>query len=618
MKPKGAPRAHGQIRRSQVVTTFGPGAMLDLPSHSVILGGLEFWGDPLRSGSTAIREERLLERVRRLLERDDIVMYPPPVDLADGADGAVGITAFLFPEWFVGQYEEMPRAGIRSRPLLNRRDLVTGKFFGPDKKKYPVVPIRFVQACINGHIADIDWHGFAHEYKDTCKRKLWLDERGTSGDLADIFVRCECGRASRSLAQALPHDDRPMPLGFCRGHRPWLGVNSREECGGEDGKAQPNRLLIRSASNAYFPQILSVISIPESDALLKKGVDQVWEDFLLYVESLDDLKKERRKARVAPALEGFSDDAVFAEIQRRKTGVGAPDKTIKQAEIETLLAQKDAVGEDAPDGDFYATALPLPNDRRGAMRKVARVVLVHRLREVTAQVGFTRFESATPDIDGELALEVRRAALSREAAWVPAVENRGEGVLIAFDQAALDDWVKRAPVKKRLTALREGFDAWKGTHTRAKGIEFPGPRYVLLHSLSHLLITAMSLACGYSASAIRERIYVTSAGAGILLYTGTPDSEGTLGGLVDVGRNVGEHLRAALEYGTLCANDPVCAQHRPDNPHEERFLHGSACHGCLLIAEPSCERRNEYLDRALVVPTVEGLGTEFFGEEDLV
>jgi hypothetical protein len=590
--------------------------MLDLPNQSVLLGGLEFWGDPARTGVAAIREERLLEKVQKVLERNDLQMYPPPVDLADGTAGPVGITVFLFPEWFVTQHDETVRDGVRSRRLLNRRELVKGRYFGPDKKKYPVVPIRFVQACINGHISDIDWHGFTHEYKDDYRRKLWLDERGTSGDLADIFVRCECGRATRSLTSALPYEGSRGPLGYCKGQRPWLGVNARETCGGEDGKAQPNRLLVRSASNAYFPQVLSVISIPESDSVLKKAVDQVWEDFLLYVEDTADLKKERRKAKVAPALEGFSDDAVFGEIQRRRSGAAPSEKKIKQAEIETLLAQRDTLGEDAPDSDFYATTQPLPKDRAGPMRSVERVVLVHRLREVTAQIGFTRFEAAMPDIDGELALEVRRAPLAREANWVPAVENRGEGVLIAFDTVALDDWVKRPAVQKRVGALRAGFDTWMGHHPKAKG-DYPGPRYVLLHSLSHLLITAMSLACGYSASAIRERIYVTGSGCGILLYTGTPDAEGTLGGLVEVGRDIGLHLRAALEYGTLCANDPVCAQHRPDNKQEERFLHGAACHGCLLIAEPSCERRNEYLDRALVVPTVENLGTEFFGEDAL-
>ena len=93
-------------------------------------------------------------------------------------------------------------------------------------------------------------------------------------------------------------------------------------------------------------------------------------------------------------------------------------------------------------------------------------------------------------------------------------------------------------------------------------------------------------------------------GYGILLYTGAGGSEGTLGGLVEVGRDIESHLQRALELGRLCSNDPICAQHDPANPHEERFLHGSACHGCILIAETSCERRNEFLDRALVLPTV--------------
>ena len=137
----------------------------------------------------------------------------------------------------------------------------------------------------------------------------------------------------------------------------------------------------------------------------------------------------------------------------------------------------------------------------------------------------------------------------------------------------------------------------------------------MLHSLSHLLIAAISLDCGYSSSAIRERIYVTDAGCGVLLYTGSFDAEGTLGSLVEAGRRIEQHLANALDLARLCSNDPVCAQHRPDNQQEERYLHGAACHGCLLIGETSCERRNEYLDRALVVATVEEHGAEFFVDE---
>ena len=105
-------------------------------------------------------------------------------------------------------------------------------------------------------------------------------------------------------------------------------------------------------------------------------------------------------------------------------------------------------------------------------------------------------------------------------------------------------------------------------------------------------------------------------GFGVLLFTGTTDAEGTLGGLIQAGRRIHEHVHNALTMGELCSNDPVCAQHESQNPHERRFLHGAACHGCVLIAETSCEMYNDYLDRTLVVPTLERRGTEFFKTDD--
>jgi hypothetical protein len=211
-----------------------------------------------------------------------------------------------------------------------------------------------------------------------------------------------------------------------------------------------------------------------------------------------------------------------------------------------------------------------------------------------------------------LDIEVRRAALAREVSWLPAVENKGEGVFLQFKQDAIASWLEREDVQARGRELAAGFDRWRDDH-RGTRRQFPGLPYIMLHSFSHLLITAVSLECGYPASSIRERIYaIRDVGYGILLYTGSSDAEGTLGGLVQVGRRIHEHVQTALERGELCSNDPVCAQHEPENTHERRFLLGAACHGCVLIAETSCEQRNELLDRALVVPTVANLGVEFF------
>ena len=600
MNQRRSKKPHGQLRQGQVVSTFGPGAMLDLPNHSVLIAGLEHW----RGMSDEIVEPRLADKLCLLLEVPSIKLYAPPPDPQDPTALQTGLAAWQFPEWFIVQDAAAGEDGkaFRSRMLVHRSALTGGKYIDQNKKRRPVVPVRFVRACRNGHIGDIDWRAFVHGAASECKRQLWIDERGTSGDLGEVWVRCEC-KAERSMAQAAMLQNRA--LGHCNGSRPWLGPYTNESCG------DPNRLLIRNASNAYFPQLLSVISLPDRDERIKQAVDSIW-DTLEAVENLEQLRYERRKAKVKAALEDLTDDEVLAEIQARSTGTDEESKTVKQAELETLMASKQELGNDQPDGTFFARTLSPDKWRASWTTTIERIVLVHRLREVVAQVGFTRFEAAAPNIEGELDLGVRRASLAREMTWLPATENKGEGVFLQFQREAVDQWLGRQAVRKRGRQLEAGFNAWvaehQGTHRR-----FPGLPYIMLHSFSHLLITAVSLECGYPASSIRERIYaLPTVGYGVLLYTGSSDAEGTLGGLVEVGRRIHEHMHQALEMGELCSNDPVCAEHEPENAHERRFLQGSACHGCLLIAETCCEQHNDFLDRALVTATLENLGAEFF------
>lgn len=605
VRRRGNVKPPGQIRQSQVVTSFGPGAMVDLPDYAVIIGGLDHWSRP---EDHPIVEERLAAKVRTLLGRDAVRFYAPPPDDDDPSAPITGITAWLFPEWFVAQVEER-RDDVRSRPLVYRTDLERGMTYRRDRER-PVktVPIRFVQACPRGHVSDINWKLFVHGQDDSCSRPLWIDERGTSGDLTDVFVRCECGK-SKALSAATKLGD--VPLGYCKGARPWLGAFAAQPCGGAGGTPKPSRLLIRAASNAYFAQTLSVISIPDADERVRSAVTEVWEEHLQYAEALEDVARDRRKKKVSAALEGLTDGEVWAEVMRRKGETTPAPLGIREAEIKTLLSSPDSVGTDEPDGVFYARTIALPPGDPVLTGKLSRIVKVHRLREVIAQVGFTRFEAAVPDVNGELSLDVERADLSLNQDWLPAVENRGEGLFIGLDTEAVREWRRRSTVTARELQLNEGFKAWQKAN-QGGSAKFPGVPLIMLHSLSHLLITAVALDCGYAASSIRERIYAGESGYGILLYTATSDAEGTLGGLVQAADRIGHYLRQAIELGQLCSNDPVCAQHRPDAWEEDRYLHGAACHGCLLLAESSCERRNDFLDRALVVPTVDGAGSAFF------
>jgi hypothetical protein len=592
------------LRQTQVITTFGPGALVDLPDRSVIISGVSEWD---RQGAQEIQEARLIAKLRAALGVQTLALYAPPA--FDDSPNAPkdGIRARLFPTWFV-TLEPAAKPG-----LFRRRRLVgisaterNGRYYRDpeDGLRKNLTPIRFVCACRRGHTDDVDWRSFVHRGKTECQRTLWIEERGTSGEVADTYVGCDCG-AYRQLYEAL--DLNSFPLGRCNGKRPWLGFYSAEEC------KEPNRLLVRSASNAYFPETMSVISLPEEDDGIGARLDDAW-DVIKNVVDVTQLETLRTVVdKVKAALNGITTEDAYAAIHRRRMGGGLEDVPVKEAEFEVLASGRAVIGRDTLGSTFFAETLDRARWDPGndpLLSRIYKVVLIHRLREVVAQVGFTRLEPPAPEVDGELDIDVERQLLDREVSWLPAVEHRGEGVFIQIRSDAINEWLSQKPVIDRVDALRVAFGVWAAE--RKTDRNFPGGPYVLLHSLSHLLMTAIALDCGYPASSLRERVYALPGRYGILIHTGSSDAEGTLGGLVESGRRISDHFHRALDLARLCSNDPVCAEHQPDDVHERRFLHGAACHGCLLIAETSCEQRNDFLDRSLLIPTVSTPNAAFF------
>ena len=593
-----SPQPVGQIRRSQAITTWGPGALIDLPRHSGIVGGLDTW--PSVNQLDEIVEPRLTRRLTLMTGVASPRLYSPPADTAAPWEQRSGITLWRFPEWMVVQEKQEKQTGNRrqGRLLVHRRALdERGRFDGR-----AVVPTRFVRACQRGHVQDVNWRSFLHGPGTQCTRQMWLEERGTSGDLADLVVRCDCGAGPRGMQEAA----ETGALGPCWGARPWLGPHTAETCG------LPSRLLIRTASNAYFAHGMTALSLPERGAEIDEAVQSQWAT-LQVVNDLASLAVMRRLPAVAAALAGHSDEEVLDAIERLRDG--AQERPVKLAELDALLAAPEGYGEDVPvDPDFHARRLPPEAWRRPPVTdRIAAVVQLHRLREVIVQIGFTRLEAIVPDINGEYDPDgPDLAPLALEPQWFPAVENRGEGLLLALDSDAVQAWLGRPGVAARIDQLLAGWREWAAR----RGIQrpFPGGPYVLVHTLSHLLLTQLAMRCGYPASSLRERIYVDQETRqyAVLIYTASTDAEGTLGGLVSQARHISSHLELALAAGGLCSNDPVCAQHAPGEGMEERWLHGAACHGCALIAETACEMRNDLLDRALVVPTLAVPDAAFF------
>ena len=409
------PKSTGQIRRSQVITTYGPGALIDLPRDSAVVAGIDGWGSSLER----LDEPRVQQALARMtgVQSPELRVPPTPDPAEFWSASPRGIDAFRFPEWFVVQ--EAPSWAKpassdrpRSRRLVHRRALEKGRFDGR-----PVVATRFVMACRKGHVADLPWRAFAHRGSSGCLGQLWLDETGATGELANLRVRCECG-SSRAMTDANALDGNA--LGSCAGARPWLGPNAGEDCD------EPGRLLIRTATNAYFPLLVRALSIPEKGAAVDQAVGEVW-TFLMAVENPTDLASFKKLPGVADALAGFDDEDVLAAI-RRRNGAATEERSVKDVEIEVMLAVPEGFGDDVPvNPDFHARKLRRRDRSRRFGESIETVVQVHRLREVLALAGFTRLEGPMPDIDGEYRDDVERADISIDPRWFPAVENRGEG-----------------------------------------------------------------------------------------------------------------------------------------------------------------------------------------------
>jgi hypothetical protein len=633
--------ADDKVRLGQVIGVFGPGAMLDLPERSVLVQGLDHW-EMFGTGTFKVIEEPRLARLLHQRLKDDgrlVADRPPelrtpPIDTGDPRRPSPGIKATVFPRWFacdaISGDQPNRRRLVRFQDLEPPRRL---EYKGDDGKRRKASPIRFVCGCENGHLQDIDWRRIVHQNfrgrgeggaAGPCREQMWQEDAGTSADPRDIRITCDC-TASLSLEELFQHGR----LGPCPGERPWIGDRDPTACNASVGL----RLLTRSAINTYFPQVARVLSLPQRVDELARRIETFW-SVLEQCKSLDDVSAARRfNPALRASLQEYPDDTVFNRLQSMSGGGAQVDaaEDPRIAEFQLLASGVALIGAAEPGANLHAETLDRTiwdPDRDPVASGITSLVAVHRLREVACLYGFTRFEPAplaTDELE-DVGLAVSGAPLGQMPDWLPAVEQFGEGFFLQFAPEALASWLSLPGLLERAGQLQAGATAWIN-QKRARGEKISEnsfrergrPEYILAHSLAHALMSEVALDCGYPASALKERLYVLPRlpgqpiQCGILIYTAAAGNQGTLGGLVEVTRRFVRLLKSALERERLCSGDPVCADHNPTIAHDDRTLHGAACHGCLLVAETSCEARNLFLDRALIVDTVGQTGASFFG-----
>lgn len=611
------PLRAGELRPSQLLWAYGCGSLVDLPQLSVVVMGLHSW-DP--TTCIPIGEERLLMAVRRVLGPQVNRLLGLPI--RPGGDGAynpfapearIGVPVSPFPRWLrcplCGRMGEVGSGLFDLKADAWRPDRTRFVHSNCDRAKGapPVaVPARFLVACRGGHLDDFPWHYFVHSGSSECPGPLRFFEQGASLQTENLWVRCERCLASRSMVDAFGERGKDY-LPRCRGRHPHLGRADRD-C------EEAIRPVLLGASNSWFPITLTVLAIPTKREKLSQLVaDKL--DLFSDVTNLPELQFALKLLSKSGMLGGLSEYEpaeiwkALEQVRQSKDGAGGGPADLKGPEWNMFTDTNPP--QNWP--DFMVTRVQPPADFRS---RLEYVTLAERLREVNALVGFTRVEP--PEEAREGGEPPPRAPLTNGTPeWVPATEVRGEGIFVRFNTERLVAWLGRAAVRDREKDLLEGHKTFRAARKLSPlDGNFPGILYLLLHTFGHVLIRELSLESGYSAASVRERIYASDSGAppnmaGLLIYTAAPDSDGTLGGLVELGKpdNFGRLIRQALERARICASDPLCAEHVPTH---DRSLHGAACHACCFVAETSCEIGNRYLDRSLLVQTVAGSDLSFF------
>jgi len=584
------------LRRSQYVLTWGPGSILEGPDGPRIISDPDiglFHRKNMQPDSFEIFDERMS---KGLLNNSKIFRLPSNAELGWNEETSIYKTR-SFPNW----------ALCITHWILHRKEDGCPMCKDP-KEKYSHGAIRFVVACPEGHMDDVYWDFIVHlNTNGKCgkgnypKYYLWL---GGGGNLSDIKIQCPKCKESIEFGKVYSYQ------WTCSGRYP-----EKEPL--DSPPIRPyncdsmSRIILRQSSSLRIPEIVSLFTVPpryskihniletqpiqtmlafrtpnnmhefeiglnrlKELGFLKKGnIDYILNyNWNIIKKALDDLQSKNKYLEYSPLLLEEYYTLINASVN------GAPpveDENHRDLWFEVPLSKIRRIK--SPNGIKF------------------RIVPVTKLRTVIVQKGYRRLSPLNELQDISFTDE-------KNDEWYPGVEFLGEGIFIMFDedegrvpkidQISAQRWkaAYSSPVKEYQENLFRGYQDRIELH----------PTFVWWHTFSHLLLRILAIDSGYTSASIRERVYteITESGprGGVILYTVQP-GEGTMGGLISLTEKFERILEKSVETISSCPNDPLC--------NEQQFINGkysgASCYGCLLVSETSCEHRNMWLDRHLLL-----------------
>ncbi len=592
------------VRLSHLLRDCSVGAVVRGPESLMVVQDIRGWDRP--GSDSGDREIRYVERVRSALGIDRKLRAPPRAVERDGT--MIGwIPALRFPTWM-----RCLRCGfLHHAPWRNRRadgedgkDSRSGGDSSLDKcmecsGRLEQVPWVLVHE--DGYLADVPWHILVH--KDTrnpeqrnCSHDwttpyLKLDESGP-----DRLVRCDrCGASTTLLSDALPR----MHFPSFTWQQPWMREPPAQS------PETPALLMEINDVRVHASTTRTALIIPP-ESRIRQGT--VTDRLYGSARSQNDIRNARtplaRKSRIRQIASEFhcTTDEIEAALAEIRNGYPLFGQTVTEGDL--LADEFRALTEEIPnlreDEDFVTEHHTRDwkeigrnlNDgaARNVVSAVSSVIAVNRLKEIMVFSGFQRANGRLipPDITGE-------------SDWFPAIELYGEGIFFTLDESLLQLWEDSEELCRRADEFAERYVKRAGQGIRDLEGDVT-PRFLLCHTLAHLVIRQLDAEAGYPAASLKERIYCATGKvpmAGILIYVAVPDEEGSLGGLMELAKpnRFIRLLTGAFEAANWCSLDPVCAE---QEGHGLDLLNRAACHACTLLPETSCEYGNVLLDRVFV------------------
>lgn len=628
--------AEHKIRSGQLLAPFGIGQIVNLPDNiSIMVGGLNLWQRAFADreiqdqgvGIYNIEEFKIYEPrlSARVAGRQ---LYKPFVWKTKGnLNKEIPIYGVRFPRW---HYCKNSRCRVMSEMSLASADELNCAHCNGQKT---MVPVRFVAICPKGHIEDFPFMRWVHrgDADTTIQHILTYEERGGAGDLGSIFIRCSCG-VTRSLAgitqqnalnRISQNDDNENVDGAntganCQGFKPWTGNNIPEGCD------QSLRVVLRGASNVHYSKLLSSIYIPDNqiqeaiaDSIVNDiGVDNLRSFYeqdsfnLLVLRAVLSLRPEICNQRISlDFLINYVVDLLQPNQQNEDNHISESEFRFQEYSIYVgnNVTEKELITKRITDFSNYI-------DGEVLNENFDSIVLLEKMRETIAFTGFTRLNP-----ENNLSQNDRITMLSDgDVDWLPANVVHGEGLFFQFKQDKIQQWKQSIGETSSFSRVIANYHQYQRDLNPDNIERDLDPVFLMIHTFAHLLIKRLCYNCGYGSSSLKERIYYSNDDAtkmyGVLIYTAASDSEGSLGGLVNQGREqfLSKNINEALEDAAWCSADPVCMEIGLSNGQGPGSANGAACHNCAIVSETSCEEFNLLLDRAAVIGTLDNPDLGFF------